>query len=123
MAAVRMTSSRAMPIGDLKGLWTIRGSKTAPVVGLALFTALLATYLASPIMTSAEFAMVDRHGDELYPWRRGRFKRLYATVTQLRSRKLRATQTWRSHVHDVSHWGLVAGSTSGGAPCMDESRV
>lgn len=53
MAAVRMTSSRAMPIGDLKGLWTIRGSKTAPVVGLALFTALLATYLASPIMTSA----------------------------------------------------------------------
>ena len=81
---------KRLPIGDLKDRWTIRGSKTAVVIGIALFIALLATYLASPIRTSAEFAMVDRHGDELYPWRRGRFKRLYATVTRLRARKLRA---------------------------------
>ena len=49
-----MTSSRAMPNKDLKDGRKTRGSKTAFVVGLALFTALLATYLTSPIRTSAD---------------------------------------------------------------------
>ena len=45
---------KRLPIGDLKDRWTIRGSKAAVVIGIALFFALLATYLASPFRGSGD---------------------------------------------------------------------